>query len=202
MRETFTSHRFTKRTRLTLDHAKEIIDDLYHGQNFRLTLRQLFYQFVGKGWLPNTRKSYGHVCRVIGDARDAGEIDWDAIEDRVRVVNTHSSWGSPADIIKSDTYAYQEDLWRDQTYRPEVWVEKDALVGVIEGVCNEYRVPYFGFRGSPSTSAMYEAGQRFAQQIDHGQHPVVLLLTDHDPTGIDMERDINQAVGDVRCSEP
>ena len=99
----------------------------------------------------------------MGNARDAGEVDWDAIEDRLRVVNTHTSWDSPTEIIESDAAYYQEDLWADQPYRPEVWVEKDALVNIIEGVCDERRVPYLGFRGSISTSAVYEAGKRFAE---------------------------------------
>ena len=70
-----------------------------------------------------------------------GSFDWDAIEDRTREVNTHTFWDNPADIISTAAHSYREDLWADQRYRPEVWIEKEALLGVIEGVCTELRVP-------------------------------------------------------------
>lgn len=127
--------------------------------------------------------------RIVTWARDAGNIDWDAIEDRTREVNFHATWDSPADLIASAARSYQEDLWQDQQWRPEVWIEKEALLGVIEGVCAEYQVPYLAQRGSASTTIKYQAGRRFADYIGQGQVPVVIHLGDHDPTGIDITRD-------------
>jgi len=116
-------------------------------------------------------------------------IDWDAIEDRTRTVNTHAFWNSPSHIISDDAEVYREDLWKGQRYRPEVWIEKDALIGVIEGVCTELRVPYFAHRGNNSQTLQYQAGRRFAGYLDQGLIPLVLHLADHDPNGIDMTRD-------------
>jgi hypothetical protein len=70
-----------------------------------------------------------------------------------------------------------------------VWIEKEALLGVIEGVCTELRVPYFAHRGNNSQTLQYQAGKRFAEYLDHGLIPLVLNLLDHDPNGIDMSRD-------------
>src|SRR5262249_40743817 len=83
----------------------------------------------------------------------------------------------------------REDLWAGQRYRPEVWIEKEALLGVIEGVCTELRVPYFAHRGNNSQTLQYQAGKRFAEFLDQGLIPLVLHLADHDPNGIDMTRD-------------
>ncbi len=71
-----------------------------------------------------------------------------------------------------------------------MWIEKDALVGVIEGVCNEYRVPHFSCRGYPSQSEVWNASQRLATQVRDGKDVTILHLGDHDPSGIDMTRDI------------
>src|SRR5262249_29275643 len=96
---------------------------------------------------------------------------------------------SPSHIISDDAEVYREDLWKGQRYRPEVWIEKDALIGVIEGVCTELRAPYFAHRGNNSQTLQYQAGKRFAGYLDQGLIPVVLHLADHDPNGVDMTRD-------------
>jgi hypothetical protein len=116
----------------------------------------------------------------------------DAIEDRTREVVTHPFWDNPGEIISGAAHSYRENLWDGQLYRPEVWIEKDALLGVIEGVCREYRVPYFATRGNASATLVYEAGKRFARYRDQGLIPVVLHLADHDPNGIDMTRDLKE----------
>jgi hypothetical protein len=138
----------------------------------------------------STVAQYKRLGRIICDAREGGLIDWDAIEDRTREVNTHSAWKSPASIIGAAAKQYQEDPWRNQMHRPEVWIEKEALLGVIEGVCTELRLPYFAHRGNNSQTLQYEAGKRFARFLDQGLIPLVLHLADHDPNGIDMTRDV------------
>jgi hypothetical protein len=106
------------------------------------------------------------------------------------VVRTHSAWDDPADIVRSAAASYREELWRGQVYRPEVWIEKAALLGVVEGVCDELRVPYFATIGNSSQTLLYDAG--FAGYLDQGLTPVVLHLADHDPNGIDMTRDVRE----------
>jgi hypothetical protein len=171
-----------------VEQANSVIEE-YLAQDFRLTLRQLFYQFVARAQLENTFKQYKRLGAIVRNARDGGRIDWDAIEDRTRTVQTHAFWNSPDHIISEDAEVYREDLWGGQRYRPEVWIEKDALIGVIEGVCTELRVPYFAHRGNNSQTLQYQAGKRFAGYLDHGLIPLVLHLADHDPNGIDMTRD-------------
>jgi hypothetical protein len=175
-------------TLTVVEQANTIIDE-YLGQGFKLILRQLFYQHVARGLLENTFNNYKRLGIIIRNARDGGLIDWDAIEDRTREVNTHAFWNNPAGIISSAAESYRENLWAGQRYRPEVWIEKDALIGVIEGVCTELRVPYFAHRGNNSQTLQYQAGKRFARYLNQGLIPLVFHLADHDPNGIDMTRD-------------
>jgi len=175
-------------TLTVVEQANTIVEE-YLAQDFRLTLRQLFYQFVARGLLENLFTQYKRLGIIVRNARDGGLIDWDAIEDRTREVNTHAFWNSPSHIISDDAEVYREDLWKGQRYRPEVWIEKDALIGVIEDVCTELRVPYFAHRGNNSQTLQYQAGKRFARYLDQGLIPLVLHLADHDPNGIDMTRD-------------
>lgn len=187
-KEIFIERRFSKSSVAIINQANTIIAN-YQAQGFTLTLRQLYYQFVARDLIPNKQTEYKHLGSIINDARLAGLIDWAAIEDRTRNVRTIPSWDGPESIISAVVNQYKEDLWKGQPYRPEVWIEKDALVGVIEPVCTRYRVPHFACRGYSSQSEQYNAGKRFARYKKNGQVPVVLHLGDHDPSGIDMTRD-------------
>lgn len=168
----------------------------YHAKGFTMTLRQVHYQFVARK-LPdingvpyaNTDNNYDRLGSILSDARLAGLIDWSMMEDRLRTLERVPRWDSPADIIRTASHSYQEDLWAGQKVRPEVWIEKDALAGVIANVCEELRVDYFACRGYVSASAQYEAARRFRGYLAKGQRPVVLHLGDHDPSGLDMSRE-------------
>ena len=142
---------FSAGSRELIDKANEIIAD-YAAQGFMLTLRQLYYQFVARGLIPNKQTEYKRLGSVINDARLAGLIDWSAIEDRTRNLRRQPHWGSPQDIIEVALSSFRHDKWKDQKHRIEVWIEKDALVGVIEPTCEELDVPFFACRGYNSQS--------------------------------------------------
>lgn len=165
------------------------IINVYEEQGFTLTVRQLYYQFVARDILPNTIKSYKNLSSLISDARLAGLISWTAIEDRTRNLKGRTFWDNPAEVMKSARENYLTDRWADQDWRPEVWIEKDALIGVIGGICHDLCIDYFACRGYNSQSEQWRAGQRFASYIQKGQRPIVFHLGDHDPSGIDMTRD-------------
>lgn len=171
-----------------IEKANTIIAD-YEAQGFTLTLRQLYYQFVAKNFLPNSQKSYDNLGAIISKARLAGLVSWGAIEDRTRGLVSVTAWDNPLDFMTVSPSAYEIDMWENQDYRPEVWIEKEALVGVIEGVCNDNHIPHFACRGYNSQSEQWRAGRRFKKHIANGQTPVVIHLGDHDPSGLDMTRD-------------
>ena len=178
-----------------IEKANTIIAD-YKEQGFDLTLRQLFYQFVSRDLLANTQREYKNLGDIISDARLAGLIDWEAIVDRTRNLEALANWNTPAEIISACAKQYRVDKWAEQQYRPEVWVEKEALVGVIEGVCNELDVDYFACRGYTSQSEMWSAAMRLKGYQDEAQVPMILHLGDHDPSGKDMTRDITDRLSE------
>jgi hypothetical protein len=166
----------------------------YANQGFILTLRQVFYQMVSRGYLRNSQREYSRLGDIISDGRLAEMIDWLHLEDRTRFVRSIGHLETPEEAIQLAESSYRRDKWKDQSYRPEVWIEKDALVGVIEGVCGTNDVPYFSCRGYVSQSEMWSAGQRLLDYIHAGQIPIIFHLGDHDPSGIDMTRDIQERI--------
>lgn len=189
MREVYIERRFRGPTRAMIAAANEIIAE-YRDQGYRLTLRQLYYQHVARGLLANTMVNYRLLGRTMAMARDGGESDWDAVEDRTRYLNGHQSWRDPAAFLAAEVEYYAENPWAGQEARPEVWIEKDALLGVIQTVCDELRVPYFSTRGNLGQLPARDAGIRFERLIADGLTPVVLYLGDHDPSGIEMDHDL------------
>lgn len=173
----------------TIATANDILEE-YAAQGFDLTLRQLYYQFVARGFIPNKDTEYKKLGGVVSDARLAGLIDWDHIVDRTRNMRQNGHWSSPEAIIQACAASYQINKWAEQPNYVEVWIEKDALVGVIQGVCSEEDVPYFSCRGYTSQSEMWSAAMRLMAAQRGGKSCHVVHLGDHDPSGIDMSRDI------------
>lgn len=190
MMKCYTDKKFNAEHKAVIDNANRIIAE-YARQGFDLTLRQLYYQFVSRAWLDNNDKKYKWLGGIISDARRAGLIDWNAIVDRTRFLRHVNFWESPAALVESCATQYAVDFWKDQKCRPEVWVEKDALVGVIEVACAKWKCPYFSCRGYTSDSEVWGAAQRLDGYDDEGYKPIIFHLGDHDPSGIDMSRDID-----------
>lgn len=186
--ECYVPKRFIGRNAELIEQANTIIAE-YEAQGFVLTLRQLYYQFVARALIPNTVQSYKRLGQVINDARLAGHVDWDAKEDRTRNVRRVAQWDSPDDIVAACARQFRVTRWADQPCHVEVWIEKDALVGVIEPVCNEHLVSFFACRGYTSQSEQWRAGKRFARHAGDGKRVIILHLGDHDSSGIDMTRD-------------
>ena len=189
MKRCYRSKNFNKSSLLVIQQANEIFEQ-YTAQGYTLTLRQIYYQFVARDLLPNLQKSYKRLGNILNHARVAGLVDWDHMEDRTRNLQSMPHWNSPESIIYSAATGYHIDKWEGQTYRPEVWIEKDALAGIIEGPCNQSDVPYFSVRGYNSQSEMHGAARRLQRWRDGGQTPVIIHLGDHDPSGIHMTQDI------------
>lgn len=168
---------------------------------YEITLRGLYYQFVRRDWFPaswadpstgstNNVRSYKKLGDIVGDGRLAGLIDWDVLSDEGRFMRALGSWDSPAQIIAGCAWSYKTDWWKDMAYRPEVWIEKNALIGLIEPVTQRHRCGLFSCMGYTSLSSIYEASKRLKRIEAAGQKPVILHLGDHDPSGCDMSRDI------------
>lgn len=187
----YETHKFQPTAQAIVKVANYIISE-YQQQGFVLTLRQLYYQMVARDYIPNHQKEYDRLSNVISSARRAGLIDWNAIIDRTRNIVGNSHQTSPSKAIANLSKSYLKSLWINQPVRPEIWIEKDAAIGVIEKVCSELDISYFSCRGYTSDSEMWAASQRYIRRYERGQFTVIIHIGDHDPSGIDMTRDIRE----------
>ena len=143
-----------------------VVDD-FSSQGYRMTLRQLYYQLVSQDIIPNRQSEYAKLSTLLTEARMYGLIDWNFIEDRTRVPKRHGQWDDINDIVQSAIKQYRRDRWNDQDNYLEVWVEKDALSGVLLPITEKYHVHLMVNRGYSSASAMHESALRFIEQEEN-----------------------------------
>jgi len=190
MREQFIEWRPQRKTLAMIDHIESICAELA-AQGYELTVRQLYYQLVARDIVPNNFKSYKQIVDITDNARLSGRLDWRYIVDRTRATyRTDGADTSPEEAIRATADSYSRALWETQPNHVEVWVEKEALVGIVQQAARGVQCAYFANRGYVSQSEMYSAGQRFSAYGRAGKSNYVIHLGDHDPSGIDMTRDI------------
>jgi hypothetical protein len=185
------THYWEAVTQDVIRHCEEIVNE-YIKQGIKLTLRQLYYQMVARGFIPNHDKVYDKLSVLLTDARYNGLIDWEAIEDRVRVPKMHAEWDNVLGLIKSAKYSYRLPRWADQPYYIELFTEKDALSSVLQPIADDWHIHFCVNRGYSSASAMYDLGKRIKERVEAGKRCIILYLGDHDPSGLDMLRDITE----------
>lgn len=191
-RRAFRVTNFSEQRRALIDRCNRIIAG-YTRAGYRLTLRQLYYQLVIRNIIRNHEREYKRLSNLISDARLAGLIDWAAIEDRVRVPKVPQEFANLGALVDTALATYRLPRWKGQRFYVELWVEKDALAGVLAPIAHEYHVTLMVNKGYSSQSAMYESAQRFIRRMNFKKTPkcpVLLYLGDHDPSGEDMVRDI------------
>jgi hypothetical protein len=185
-----------------IGNAERILNE-YAGQGYRMTLRMLYYQFIRRDWFPESRRNaagtknnqqnYKWLGDLLTDARVGGYIDWDHLEDPTREhTGGDGGFSSPEAAMRYITNRYQVTKWNGQDHHLEVWVEKAALLDVISRPASRWNVASLACKGSPSTSALYEAANRMIRYENEGLETTILYLGDHDPTGIDISRDIQR----------
>ncbi|WP_443113290.1 hypothetical protein [Herbaspirillum seropedicae] len=192
MKQQYQAVSFRSETLRLIELMNDIIDD-YVAQGYRLTVRQLYYQLVARDIIENTERSYKRTTSIVNDARNAGLMDWDAIEDRTRDFIRRASWKNGKEILNACADSFHSDMWLNQEHRVFVIVEKEALAGVLERACRRWDVPLLAARGYPSGTVLREFAEEDLLPADRsGQHAVILHFGDHDPSGLDMSRDLQE----------
>lgn len=188
MKKKYESYNMTQRLLDQLDVINEVVED-YRRQGYKLTLRQLYYQLVSRGIVPNQDTEYKKLSDLLKKGRMAGLVDWDSIEDRTRIPRLDYAVDDIDDAIDDTISQYKLDRLGDQDVYIEVWCEKDALSNILRRMTNKYHVRLMINKGYSSASAMYKSAQRF---LRHGRDKkkILIYLGDHDPSGLDMIRDI------------
>src|SRR5215467_11289578 len=184
MKKCFTPHTFYSASRKLVSECDQICTQFYE-KGYTLTIRQLYYQLVSRNRIANKEREYKNLIAVMTDARYAGLIDWEHITDRVRVLKNdyNSHFANPEDAVNKHAEKFTIDLWQKQDIRPEVWIEKDALIEVAGKVCEPLGVPYIAVKAYNSASELWQARKRFREYMRDGRRPLILHLGDHDPTG-------------------
>ncbi len=167
----------------------------YAAQRLPLTLRQIHYQMVVryKEDYPNTKHSYDHLNYDLVDARLAGLVPWNAIDDPTRPVHEFAGWASVQEHLLYEAASHHLGRWENQKYRPIVLVEKDAALGVISRGCDDLDTPYMSLKGYGSvTSLRNKVAQHCRIAFGLDKVPIVIHLSDHDASGWDMPRSLQE----------
>lgn len=185
--EEFRPKKFTSAHKQLIRQANAIIEE-YTKLGYKLTLRQIHYQFVARDWYENTFANYKRLGNVLNAARMAGMVDWDSFDDPTRTLKRLPVYNRPEDAIQRIADTFKLDPWDEQPIkrRIEIWTEKDAATSIVRPTCNDLRLAFFSCRGYSSSSGLYEAAKRLRSYKDAGYETLVLYLGDHDPSGVQM----------------
>lgn len=181
--------RLSKANKIMLETINDILEE-YKNDGYVLTLRQLYYQLVSKDIIPNNDKEYAKLSNILKKGRMAGIVDWSAIEDRVRIPKLPYWVNGVDEAIKDTIEQYRINRMKGQIKNVEIWVEKDALSNVLYRVSSKYHIRLMVNRGYSSVSAMYDAYKRLTSG------DVILYFGDHDPSGMDMIRDVKERLAE------
>ena len=166
----------------------------YKNQGYSLTLRQLYYQLVSKDYIPNHDKVYAKLSKLKDDAVYGGLVDWKVFEDRGRLPNVPYSEDGVSEALERTVDFYRLERQKGQEIHVEVWTEKDAISSILKRITNKMGVTLVVNKGYTSSTAIYGSYCRFVEKINEGKKVVVLYFGDHDPSGLDMVRDINDRI--------
>lgn len=194
-KQAYNSLHLSTQNKERLEQINSIIEE-YCTQGYILTLRQLYYQLVSRGIIENKVAEYRNLSAILGKGRMAGIVDWDAIEDRTRSPMIPYSADNPRDAIHDIISQYRVDRMKDQDVYLECWIEKDALSGVLARSTRKFHINLMSNRGYSSISAMHDAALRMKYATLSNKRAIILYLGDHDPSGVDMVRDITQRMLD------
>lgn len=180
-----------------IEFANVILEE-YSEQNYKLTLRQVYYQMVARDFIPNEVQEYAKLSRTLVIGRMNGLIDWNMIEDRIRKPYLGYAVNSIQEAIEDTVNYYKLNRQKGQEYCIEIWTEKDAVSNILKRNSSYFHVNLMVNRGYSSCSAMYEAYNRV---INANEKTIILYVGDYDPSGLDMLRDIKERLEKFGCIE-
>jgi hypothetical protein len=156
------------------------------------TVRQTFYQLVSRKVIEKSEAEYKHtVVRLLGEMRRERSIPFDWIADNTRWMRKPRTYSSLADMLERESEFYRRALWDSSEDYVEIWLEKDALAGVLYQVTEEFDVPLMVTRGYASISYLQGA----AAAIEARAKPAYLYYYgDFDPSGMDITRAVEAGI--------
>lgn len=155
-----------------------------------MTVRQVFYRLVSIGAIDKTEAEYkSTVCRLLTEMRLDGDIPFSWLADSTRWMRKPSTHDNLGALMQETARLYRRKLWNDQDVYCEIWLEKEALAGVLLDVTDKWDVPLLVTRGYPSISFLHTAACGIAEQ---GKPTFIYYFGDHDPSGVDIQRNVTE----------
>jgi hypothetical protein len=159
-----------------------------------MTVRQVFYQATVQGLVEKAETGYGKIKEDLTILRKAGTLPYDWLADNTRWQRKPQSFTSVEQALENTARFYRKDLWDGAAVYVEIWLEKDALSGVIYPVTALFDVPLMVARGYASLSFLHSA----AEYINELDVPAFIYhLGDFDPSGVDAARKIEQTLREM-----
>jgi hypothetical protein len=146
-----------------------------------MTVRQVFYQATVRGIIEKSEPGYIKVQTDLTLMRRAGALPYGWLVDNTRLQRKPRTFNGVEEALLNTAKFYRKDLWVDADAYVEIWLEKDALSGVIYPISSMYDVPLMVARGYASLSFLHSA----AEYINGLVVPTYIYhLGDHDPSGV------------------
>lgn len=160
-----------------------------------MTVRQVFYQLVSRQIIEKTEAQYKNtVCRLLTEMRRNGQLPFEWIADNTRWMRKPETYSGLASMLHHSQRMYRRAIWEDQECYVEVWLEKEALAGVLVDVTDKWDVPLMVTRGYPSLSFLHTAAEAIASQ----KKPAFLYyFGDRDPSGVDIDRFVENSIRQI-----
>ena len=177
----------TKRRRSTKAEMEARFDALYQivAEQRPMTVRQVFYQATVRGIIPKTENGYQRIASALGQMRRERMMPFSWLTDHTRWVRKPQTFRNVKHALSLTARFYRKALWDNSDAYVEVWLEKEALAGVVTPVTEEFDVPLMIAKGYPSLSFLHQAASEMA---DQGRPCFVYQFGDHDPSGVDAAR--------------
>jgi hypothetical protein len=159
-----------------------------------MTVRQVFYQATVAGIIEKSEAGYNKVQADLVTLRKAGVLPYSWLADNTRWQRRPRTFGSVEQALQDTARLYRKSLWADADCYVEIWLEKDALSGVVSPVTYQYDVPLMVARGYASLSFQHNA----AGDIRDLEVPAFIYhFGDFDPSGVNAGEKIEETLREL-----
>jgi len=170
-----------RKTRRATQKKQNAIFGVFATMKPRLTIRQIFYQLAVMGIVPKSQAGYRAAQYQLGRLRRLGTLPYGWIADNTRWQIRPTVYNGLSSAMEAWHVSYRRDLWESQSVHIEVWVEKDAIAGVVSPITRKYGVPLYVARGFSSITFVYDA----VRELQEVRKPVYIYhFGDFDPSGV------------------
>jgi hypothetical protein len=180
-------------TRAEVEARREALLDIIDAGK-PMTVRQVFYQATVRNIVEKAETGYNKVQVDLTKMRRDGSLRYDWLADNTRRQRKPRSFDSVEQALQDTAALYRKNLWRDADCYVEVWLEKDALAGVVLPVTAMFDVPLMVARGYASLSFLYNAAE-YIKSLD--VPTFIYHLGDFDPSGVNAGEKIEATLHEL-----